>query len=130
MEYKLILSENEWQQIQSRCKPLDEYAHVFRGAIVGTRRKATLSSQPKEVLWLANARAVPMSFHIVYERSSSEKAVSKRFRKEHTKDQEAFEGTKVLFVRSTDTSWGRRSKVAIERRGYYVSGSYIVVMPR
>jgi N-6 DNA Methylase len=130
MEYSLILSENMWQQIQSRCTPLADYAHVFRGAIVGTQRKATLSSPSREILWLPNAGAVPESFHIVYENPPQTKLYPDDFERERPEDRQAFEGTKVLVVRSTDTSWGRRSKVAVERRGYYVSGSYHVVVPR
>lgn len=130
MEYRLILAEEAWRQLRSRCSDLENYARVFRGAIVGTQRKTTRGSTPKEVLWLARASAVPESFHILYEDPPQKKLYPNDFERERLGDQEAFEGTKVLFVRSTDTSWGRRSKVAIERRGYYVSGSYLVVVPR
>lgn len=130
MEYKLILSDFEWQQIQSRCTNLDAYGDVSRGAIVGTQRKAAQSEPSKEVLWLPNASAIPTSFQIRYEDPPQTKIYPNDFERERPKDQHIFEGTKVLVVRSTDTSWGRRSKVAIERRGYYVSGSYLVVVPR
>lgn len=130
MEYKLILSENQWQEIQSRCEPLQKYARVFRGAIVGTQRKTAPSTHSKEVPWLANASAVPSSFHITYEVPPQTKLYPYAFERARPEDKGVFEGTKVLFVRSTDTSWGRRSRVAIERRGYYASGSYLVVVPR
>lgn len=129
MEYKLILSENAWQQIQARCTPLETYGKVSRGAIVGTQRKTEPSKSPKEVLWLANAYAVPESFHIFYEKPPQTKLYPDDFERGRLADQQIFEGTKVLFVRSTDTSWGRRSKVVLERKGYYVSGSYLVVVP-
>src|SRR5260370_21509680 len=131
MECRFIRSENKWQQIQSRCTPLADYAHVFRGAIVGTQRKATQSSSSKKVLWLPSAAgAVPESFRILYENPPRTKLYPDDFERERSEDRHAFEGTKVLVVRSTDTSWGRRSKVAVERRGYYVSGSFHVVVPR
>jgi len=96
---------------------------------VGTRRKAVQSQPPKEVPWLANASALPKSFHIFYEDPPQTKLYPNDFERARPEDQQVFEGTKVLVVRSTDTSWGRRSKVAVERRGYYVSGSYLVVVP-
>jgi hypothetical protein len=130
MEYNLILSENEWQKIKSRCTSLEKYGRVSRGAIVGTQRRSVQSISPKKVLWLANAKAIPTSFHIVYEDPPQTKLYPNDFERARPYDQQVFEGTKVLVVRSTDTSWGRRSKVAVERKGYYTSGSFHVVVPR
>jgi hypothetical protein len=130
MEYKLILPERKWDQIKSHCVVLDTYGYVFRGAITGTNRKKWRNLLPKEVLWLANANAISQSFHIMYDDPPQTKLYPHDFERARFSDRHIFEGEKVIFVRSTDTSWGRRSKVAIEREGYYVSGSFLIISPR
>lgn len=132
MEYKLLLPENEWEQIQTRCKnkKLEDYAYTFRGATLGTKKKAKQGSLSKEVLWLTDAGAtLSRSFHVNYEEPPQTKLYPDDFERERPDDQQLFEGVKVLVAHATDTSWGKRTRVAIERRGYYVSGSYFVVVP-
>lgn len=130
MEYKLILPERVWDQIKSHCVTLDTYSYVFRGATTGTKRKGWDNLLPKEVPWLANANAINQSFHITYDDPPQTKLYPHDFERARFSDRHIFEGEKVLFVRSTDTSWGRRSRVAIERKRYYVSGSFLIISPR
>jgi hypothetical protein len=44
-------------------------------------------------------------------------------------DRDLFEGPKVLLVSDPNPSWGKRLKVAIERRGYFASASFYVLGP-
>lgn len=130
MEYKLILSEQAWQRVISRCVRLKERADIFRGAILGSSRRDVEDSNPQEVFWLSNVKKVlKRSFRIEYEDPPQKKLYPHDFEKPRLDKKQIFESTKVLVVRAPDPSWGKRAKVAIERSGYYVSGSYWVVTP-
>jgi len=130
MEYKLILSEQTWQKINSQCAQLKERADIFRGAIVGSRRRYANNSDSEQVLWLTGVRKVlERSFHINYENPPQTKLYPNDFEEPRLNKKHIFEGTKILVVHSPDPSWGRRAKVAIERNGYYISGSYWIVTP-
>ena len=130
MEYKLILSERVWQKIVTQSVRLEERADIFRGAIVGSRRRYFEYDDPKLVPWLSNAKKThKRPFRIEYEQSPQTKLYPNDFEEPRLNKKHIFEGTKVLAIHSPDPSWGKRAKVAIERNGYYVSGSYWVVTP-
>ena len=133
MDFKLILPESSWRRIQSKCEPLSKIAVAFTGAIAGENpenKPWENYPEPKEVDWLSSSRKVIMdSFHLVYDFASKviypNDLVWPRKNNEHI-----FKGKKILLASNTDTSWGRRVKVAIERMGYYVSDSFIVIEPK
>jgi len=128
MEYKLILPEDVWQKIRAQCVELEKYADIFRGATVGSRRRYIESTDTKQVFWLTG-RMLQRPFHIAYVQPPQTKLYPNEFEEPRLGKQHIFESTKVLVARSPDPSWGRRAKAAIERKRYYVSGSYWVVTP-
>ena len=130
MEYNLLLSDSIWQRINEHCIKLHECADIFRGAIVGSRRRYATTSDPKQIRWLTNARKMlrrPLS--IDYEYPPQIKLYPNDFEEPRLNKKHIFEDSKVLVVHSPDPSWGKRAKVAIERKGYYVSGSFWIVSP-
>jgi len=132
MDYRSILSEQVWSIIRSRCKDLEDYALHFRGVTRGTptaekRQKKGLS--PKKVSCLFQAREVlKWPFSIDYS-----KAITVTYPDDlqwpREERQSIFEGSKVLVVYTQDPSWGQRTKVAIERNGYYISDDFWVLTP-
>lgn len=139
MDFKLILPESSWGRIQSRCEPLSKIAFAFTGATVGENpddKPWYDYPEPKEVDWLTGARnVIKDSFSIVYDAASkiiypnSLKRPLKNQNSEKDKEHLLKMG-KVLLTSNANPSWGKRVKVAIERRGYYVSDSFIVVVPK
>ena len=130
MEYDLALSNSLWQRINEQCIKLHEYADIFRGAIVGSRRRYATTSDPKQIRWLTNARKMlRRPFSIDYEYPPQIKLYPNDFEEPRLNKKHIFEDSKVLVVHSPDPSWGKRAKVAIERKGYYVSGSFWIVSP-
>jgi hypothetical protein len=138
MEYKLVLTEPVWRQIDEHCVKLQECAEVFRGATVGTggtgKRKSAKRSlreyeDPKKVPWIRRAQGIlKRPFFLDYKKTTTITYPNElqwpRLDKKHI-----FEDTKVLVVYGQDPSWGKRVKVAIERKGYYVSDSFWVIAP-
>lgn len=130
MEYNLALSNSLWQRINEQCMKLHECADIFRGAIVGSRRRYATTSDPKQIRWLTNARKVlRRPFRIDYEYPPQIKSYPNDFEEPRLSKKHIFEDSKVLVVHSPDPSWGKRAKVAIERKGCYVSGSFWIVSP-
>src|SRR5579859_3837344 len=128
MEYNLVLSNSLWQRINEQCVKLQEYADIFRGAIVGSKRRYATTSDPKQIRWLTNARKIlRRSFSIDYVHPPQTKLYPNDFEEPRLTKKHIFENSKVLVVHSPDPSWGKRAKVAIERKGYYVSGSFWIV---
>ena len=139
MDFKFILPESSWDRIGSCCTKLKDIAEITPGAIVGKNPKNKCWKDypyPKEVNWLTGSKnVIKDSFEIVYDSASTiiypndlerpRKSNIPKNDKEHI-----FRGKKILLNSNTDTSWGKRVKVAIERDGYYVSDSFIVVYPR
>ncbi len=130
MEYNLALSNSTWQRINEQCIKLHECADIFRGAIVGSRRRYATTSNPKQIRWLTNARKMlRRPFSIDYEYPPQIKLYPNDFEEPRLNKKHIFEDSKVLVVHSPYPSWGKRAKVAIERKGYYVSGSFWIVSP-
>ncbi len=140
MEYKLVLPEQTWQSIISQSEQLDKYAHIFRGATVGNKGKATGDigkksasrklkeyDHPEYVFWLRQAMNVlSRQFYINYK--GAEKILYPNdLQWPRLEEKQIFESLKVLVAYAPDPSWGRRAKAAIDRRGYYVSDSFWVV---
>ncbi len=139
MDFKFILPESSWDRIKSCCTKLENIAEITPGAIVGKSPKNKRWQDyphPKEVNWLSGAkRVIKDSFHLVYDSASTiiypNDLEKPRKNKNPKRDKEhLFKGKKILLTSNTDPSWGKRVKVAIEKKGYYVSASFLIVVPK
>lgn len=134
MDYQIILPEYTWRTIHSHSMNLQEVAEVIRGAIRGKKpenRHWTDYPDPKQVSWLTGVKHVmpyPHSFDIDYSQATTiaypNDLERPRLDKEHI-----LSGTKVLVVYDPNPSWGKRNKLAIERKHHYPSDSFWVVAP-
>lgn len=126
MDYKTILPELTWQTIRKQCFELQDCAASTRGIIRGTKRKSyTIPS--KTVHFLPNVKdTFPYSYMLNY--AKAKKLLypddSERPRLEY---ESLFQAEKVLLQYVQTPSWGKRNKVAIERRGYYVSEHFYAI---
>ena len=133
MDFKLILPESSWEKIRTTCEPLSKIAVAFTGATVGENldnKPWKDYPEPKEVKWLGSARKVMKdSFCIVYD-SECTLIYPNDFVRPRKKNERFFEEKKILITSKPDPSWGKRTKVVIERKKYYVSDNFIVVVPK
>lgn len=137
IEYKIILPEYKWEEISSCCLPLEEWTTIFSGAIVGKNPKIKRWKdypEPRNVPWLTGAKTVmPSSFYIDYDQAQTirypnDLVEPRKNKKFPEKDKEhLLEGVKVLLTSDPNPSWGKRVKVAIERKGHFVSNNFWVV---
>jgi hypothetical protein len=135
IKYKTILSQLEWNRIFHVCKAVNEIADITQGAIVGTRRRWKNYSDPKWVPWLSGVKeTMPTAFcirygseHVLYPNELEEPRKNSNLKKDKEK---LLQSAKVLLVADPNPSWGQRAKVAIERRGYYVSNSFWALAPK
>ncbi len=138
MDYRIILPEYLWQRIM--YPNLQEFAEIVRGATVGQKpdkKRWRDYPFPKLVPWLSGVKNVlSRSYFIDYTSATTirypndlkEPLKSKR-RPDDDKEY-LFIEEKVLLAYDIDTSWGRRNKVAIERKSHYVSDSFYIVAPK
>src|SRR5258708_10757951 len=142
MDYEIILPDYAWQTIRTSCneKILRDIAEVFRGATVGKKlekKRWRNYPYPKRVPWLSGIRNVMPAnrpWLIDYDQSSSiiypNELKEPLKNKNPEKDKERFlAGMKVLIPYDVNPSWGKRTRVAIERKGYYVSDHFYVIVP-
>jgi hypothetical protein len=129
MTYTTILSETKWREILARCHKLTNVAEIISGAILGSKRPWADYAEPEWVPWLSGVRdSMPRPFYIMY---GSEKVLYPNGLERPRKDnRHLLAGPKVLVVANPNPSWGKRAKVAIERRGYYPSNHFWVVAPK
>jgi hypothetical protein len=138
MDYQIILPEYLWQRIS--YPNLQEFAETVRGATVGQKPEKKRWRDypfPKLVPWLSGVKNVlSRSFFIDYTSATTIrypndlKEPLKSKRRPDDDNEYLFIGEKVLLAYDVDTSWGRRNKVAIERKGHYVSDSFYIVAPK
>jgi hypothetical protein len=119
LSYSTILTASEWAAIRSRCIPLAEVSRVVSGCIKGSlgrcRKKV---DRPEIVTWLSGPLKVSQ---VTYPNEVEEPRYE---------DRDLFEAPKVLLVSDPNPSWGKRVKVAIDRRGAFASESFFVIGPR
>jgi len=132
MDYYLILPESSWKKIKSDCIELNKLAEIFPGATVGkkpAKKRWKDFPNPKKVKWLTGAKnVIKDSFSIDYNESKTITYPNEL--KEPIINKEQFlSGNKILLTANANPSWGKRVKVAIERKGYYVSDSFIIIVP-
>lgn len=139
IDFKLILPDSSWGRIQSICEPLSKIAFAFTGATVGKNpndKPWCDYHEPKEVNWLTGAKnVIKDSFSIGYDTATKiiyPNSLKRPLKNQNLeKDKEHFlKMEKILITANANPSWGKRVKVAIERKGYYVSDSFIVVVPK
>ncbi|MGH7492168.1 MAG: HsdM family class I SAM-dependent methyltransferase [bacterium] len=136
--YKSILPETKWNEILKRCSKLTEVADIMLGAIVGSEHRWRWADfpTPKWVPWLSSAKqSMPRPFSIkygtekiLYPNELEEPRKDKRYPK---KDKEhLLSAKKVLLISDPNPSWGKRAKVAIDRRGFYASNHFWIFIPK
>lgn len=138
MDYKLALPESTWRSLKSHCTVLREHVEITKGASVGKPENKPWRDfpYPKKVRWLTGVKKVmSRPFFIDYDQATVitypndlERPRKDKKRPENDKEY-LLAGTKVLLPYDPHPSWGKRTKVAIERRGYYVSDSFWVIAP-
>ncbi len=127
--YSTILSELEWQQIQSQSVTLQTVARAIPGCIKGSlRRCRTKIEKPKERRWLTGAGVISSELVVSYG-DVGKVVYPNEVEKPRYEDRDLFDAPKVLLVSDPNPSWGKRIKVAIERRGYLASHSFFVIGP-
>lgn len=130
MDYKTILAESTWEAIFSHCKYLREYTEIFRGATVGTpsaSKKQRGRGEAEPVPWLQYAKStLKRSFFIDY-RQATTIMYPDGLQWPRLGHRHFFDRTKVAVVYTQNLSWGRRVKVAIERKKHYMSDDFWIV---
>ncbi len=133
MDYRIILPESTWQTIASYCNNLEKYAEVIRGAIKGKKSENNKWKDypfPKKVLWLTGVKdVIKRPFFIDYEKAVTITYPNDLERPRIDKES-VLAGRKILVAYDPNPSWGRRVKLAIERKNYYVSDSFWVIAPK
>jgi N-6 DNA Methylase len=132
LDYQIILPEHTWRKITSHCVDLSEQAQVISGVIIGQKhenKRWTTYEDPKPVRFLMGVkRVMKRPFFIDYSEATT--IIYPNSLEEPRKDkEEILSGTKVLMVSDPDSTWGRRVRVAIERKNHYVSNSFWIIVP-
>lgn len=128
IDYHLTLPEATWQSIRSRCVNLEELAYIFQGAIPGKYQDPI--AVPERVPWLMGARnALPRNFGIRYEQDSTI-LYPNELHRPRIRNRKLLAGPKVILTSNQNPSWGNRARVAIERKGYYISDHFWGIVPR
>ncbi len=132
MDFRFIMPEFAWARIKSHCIDLQQLAVIFVGGTVGNPEKGSYSNYqfPRKVPWLTNAkRVIKRPFFIDYEQSTT--IIYPNGLERPRKDMEqSLAGQKILLTATSNPSWGRRIKVAIERKQYFVSNSFWIIAPK
>ncbi|MGI0013751.1 MAG: HsdM family class I SAM-dependent methyltransferase, partial [Nitrososphaera sp.] len=136
--YTTILSEANWNSILSRCFKLTDVADILPGAIPGTKQRWRWADYPfpKQVPWLPSAKkCLPRPFFINYGTDTifypNELEEPRKNSRYPQKDKEhILAASKILLDANQDPSWGKRTKVAIDRRGFYPSNHFWIVVPK
>ncbi len=139
IDYTLTLPAFAWANLHSNCINLSELVIAFPGATVGNPEKGGWVNYPfpKRVSWLTNAKnIIKRSFFIDYDQQTTivypnELERPRKNSKNPEKDKEQYlANKKVLLTATHNPSWGKRIKVAIERKSCYVSNSFWVIVPK
>jgi type I restriction-modification system DNA methylase subunit len=129
IDYNLALSRYSWEAIRSNCKDLQEYVEIIKGASRGKPENRKKVADPKQIHLLTGVkRVMPRAFFIDYSKATVINYPNDLERPRKDKEH-LLAGTKVLLPYDPHPSWGKRNKVAIERKGYYVSDSFWVIAP-
>ncbi|WP_129626111.1 HsdM family class I SAM-dependent methyltransferase [Candidatus Oscillochloris fontis] len=128
----VILSNLDWNMIRQKCNDITLLATIFPGTIRGikTEKKRWLNySSQSNILWLTDARRImSRSWYINYDAAISA-TYPRDFEEPRLENKHLLDSEKIIMIASPNTSWGRRAKAVVERRGYHVSHSFWVVSP-
>lgn len=126
IDYKTILPELTWQTIRKQCFELQDCAASTRGITRGTKRKS-YDIPSKVVHLLPNVKdTFPNPYTLNYTKAK-ELLYPDDSERPRLKYEYLFQSQKVLLQYVQTPSWGKRTKVAIERRGYYVSEHFYAI---
>ncbi|MCI0691510.1 SAM-dependent methyltransferase [candidate division KSB1 bacterium] len=126
MDYRLILSQQAWAKVRDHCVDLQKIAVVFSGLTPGTPKNGKYWNykSSEEIRWFSGVqKTMPRAFSIDYGQYKTAKYPND-FQWPRIESKELFKGSKILLVSTPNPSWGKRVKVAIERRGYFVSNNF------
>jgi hypothetical protein len=87
-------------------------------------------AEPLNVEWLKGAAGTLVSELVISYAKMTHIQYPNELEKPRFEDRDIFEQPKVILVSAPDPSWGRRVKLAIERRGCFVSESFFVIGSR
>lgn len=133
MDHWVILPEYAWRAVASHCVNLQGLVETTKGGSEGKPENRKKGKYPKQVPWLDGVKDVmkrPFSAIDIIDYSPTttitypDDLERPRLAKEHI-----LAGTKVLVPYDPNPTWGKRARVAIERKGYYVSDSFWVIAP-
>jgi hypothetical protein len=129
-KYRSILSDHEWEQIDVNSITLKSVTRIVNGCIRGNPRRNGLKlPNPTKEGWLTKPlKTLPAEFQINYA-DSSKIDYPNDLEWPRYENRDAFKKEKILLVSDPNPSWGKRVKVAIERKGYFASNSFYVVAP-
>ena len=129
MNYTNYYLKTEWRKIEENCTSIIQSAIIMTGAIVGTPEERIKSPEAKNVPWLTGVKeSMPRPFYIQY--TGETILYPDGLQRPRSKNESVLNSPKVLLAADPNPSWGQRAKVAIERRGYYVSSSFWVFAPK
>lgn len=131
MDYQIILPEYAWQAIRSHSVNLQEYADIIKGASAGKPENRRWADYPfpKRVLWLTGVKQVmKRPFFIDYEQATTITYPNDLERPRQDKEY-ILAGEKVAIAYDPHPTWGKRNKLAIVQKNYYLSDSFWVVIP-
>ena len=129
--YTIALSGREWLSIQNTSTHLSEVARIIPGCIEGSLSRCRMKlDKPQEVQWLKGATGSLASELVVSYKNMIRIRYPNELEEPRFEDRDIFEHPKAILVSAPDPSWGKRVKVAIERRGCFVSESFFVIGSR
>lgn len=129
IDYTIILSEASWQKIKNYCVDLQYCVDRTRGLIKGTKRK-NRGRQSKNIDLLPDVRHCMPYSHVINYRDAQEARYPDDFERPRLNYEELLRGPKVVLQYIQTPSWGKRVKIAIENRGYYVSDNFWAIAPK
>lgn len=131
-DYTLILPQFAWDRLRSRGDDLSSQAVVFPGTIPGSpeRRRHVDDPDGAPIQWLTGTQnVIHDSFQITYQ-DPKILIYPNDFEEPRLSKKELLAGEKVLINALANPSWGKRVKAVIERKGYFVSDSFDVLVPK
>lgn len=133
IDYSFILPHFVWEKIQSNSDHLSSKAEIFNGLIRGSdkRRRYSDSQDGFSVQWITNTQnVIHDSFQMTHAPESHAYIYPNDFEEPRIDKRQFLEGEKVLINALANPSWGKRVKAVIERKGYFVSDSFNVLVPK
>lgn len=129
IDYPTVLTASQWNEILSYCRVLGGSIERTRGAAIGTKKKWSNYPAPKSVQWLQNVQQIMPYSYVLHYTQSKTIIYPNELERPRLDSEHLFKREKVLMQYVQTPSWGKRVKIAIERRSYYVSDNFWVIVP-